>query len=153
MTPDDFTPRRLLDLVGRKFDCLRQLRDLGLRQQSLIDAGEITELLRLLADKQRLIDELHRLERELDPFRGQDPDRRAWASDAERLRCASLAEQSTRLLSEVLDCEKRCEEMLQRRRDDTAERLAAVQTAGMARGAYSAQDDYSVSTLDLSTDS
>lgn len=153
MTPDDFTPRRLLDLVDRKFACLRQLRDLGVQQQSLIDAGEITALLRLLADKQRLIEDLHRLERNLDPFREQDPERRAWSSDAERLRCASLAEQSARLLREVLDNEKRCEELLQRRRDDTAERLAAVQTAGMARGAYAPTEDYSVSTLDLSTDS
>jgi hypothetical protein len=146
--------RRLLDLIGRKHDCLTRLREHGLRQQELIETGEMTQLLGLLAVKQRELNELHDLETQLNPFRDQDPDRRRWSSDAERLRCASLAEQAARLLREILDCEKRCEESLQRRRDETAVQLAAVQTAGMARGAYAGgTNDYSTSTLDLTTES
>lgn len=146
---------RLADLVGRKHACLLQLRDLGRRQQELIETGDITQLLDLLAVKQRSIGELHDLERQLDPFRGDDPAGRVWNGEAERLRCASLADQASRLLAEVLDLERRCEESLRRRRDETAEQLAVVQAAGTARGAYAdaaAARDFT-STLDLSSES
>jgi len=145
---------RLSDLVGRKHACLLHLRELGRRQQELIETGDMTQLLGLLADKQRQLGTLHELERDIDPFRSDDPARRTWSGEAERLRCASLADQSAQLLSEILDVEKRCEESLRRRRDETAVQLAAVQSAGAARGAYAhAAADRSVSTLDLTTES
>lgn len=146
---------QLADLVGRKHACLLQLRDLGRRQRELIESGDVTQLLGLLAVKQRSIGELHDLERQLDPYRGDDPSARMWTGEAERLRCASLAEQANRLLVEVLDLERRCEEALRRRRDETAEQLAVVQAAGAARGAYAeaaAVRDFT-STLDLSSES
>jgi hypothetical protein len=151
MTPPLDT-RDLLDLVSRKSDCLGQLRKLCVRQQELVDSGDMTQLLTLLAAKQRLLNDLHALERELDPFRDDDPARRVWTSEAERMRCASLADQSVRLLQEILAGEKRCEEALQRRRDETAVQLATVQTAGMARGAYAAASTMPTSTLDLTSD-
>lgn len=146
---------RLSDLVGRKHACLLQLRDLGRRQQELIETGDTSSLLGLLAVKQRSIGELHDLERRLDPYRGDDPTQRVWSGEVERLRCASLVEQSARLLAEVLDVEKRCEEALRRRRDETAEQLAVVQAAGAARGAYAeaATVHGATSTLDLSSES
>jgi hypothetical protein len=112
-------------------------------------------LLGLLAVKQRSIGELHDLERQLDPFRGDDPAARVWNGEAERVRCASLADQAARLLTEVLDLERRCEESLRRRRDETAEQLAVVQAAGTARGAYAeaATAREYTSTLDLSSES
>jgi hypothetical protein len=147
--------RRLADLVGAKHDCLLQLRDLGRRQQELIDAGDLTRLLSLLADKQRAIGELHDVERQLDPYRAEDPASRVWTGEAERVRCASLTDQSARLLAEILDGEKRCEESLRKRRDETAAQLSVVQAAGAARGAYAEHDTTraGVSTLDLTSDS
>ena len=146
--------RRLLALVDGKHDCLVRLAESCRQQQELIESGDITQLLGVLATKQRTLGELQEFERELDPFRHDDPQRRVWSGDAERLRCASLAERSARLLSEILDGEKRCEEALRRRRDDAAEQLAAVQSAGATRGAYadSSAAPYSVSTLDLTSD-
>lgn len=147
--------RRLSDLVGAKHGCLLQLRELGRRQQELIESGDMTPLLTVLAEKQRSIGTLHELERQLDPFRAQDPTRRIWSGEAERLRCASLADQSARLMAEILEVEKRCEESLRRRRDETAEQLAVVQAAGTARGAYAdAESGYApTSTLDLTSES
>ncbi|MCE9607534.1 MAG: flagellar protein FlgN [Planctomycetia bacterium] len=142
----------LIDLIGRKHDCLVALRDLGLRQRELIDAGDMTQLLGVLAEKQRTIVQLQTLEQDLNPFRADDPERRAWSSEAERVRCASLAERSARLLAEILESEKRSEDVLRRRRDDTAEQLAAAQVSGTARGAYAEADRYQPSSLDLSTE-
>jgi hypothetical protein len=120
----------LIDLIGRKHDCLALLRDLGVKQRELIDAGDMTQLLGVLAAKQRTITQLQALEQELNPFRADDPDRRAWSSEAERVRCASLAERSARLLEE----------------------LAAAHMGSNARGAYAETQRYPTSSLDLSTD-
>lgn len=144
---------RLLELVTRKHDCLVQLRELGRTQAALIDSGDVNRLLGVLADKQRLLVDLHDLERFLDPYRHDDPERRTWAGEQERLRCARLADDADRLLAEVLTGEKRCEDALRRRRDETAVQLAAVQSAGAARDAYRSTTSYSTSTLDLNSDS
>lgn len=151
----DHDTRRLADLVGAKHACLLQLRELGRRQHELITSGDMTPLLMLLADKQRAIGELHEFERQLDPFRSEDPARRVWSGEAERVHCASLADQSARLLAEILEVEKSCEESLRRRRDETAEQLAVVQSAGATRGAYVNADfnNYaSSSTLNLTSE-
>lgn len=142
----------LIDLIGRKHDCLTVLRDLATRQRELIDAGDMTQLLAVLADKQRVIGQLQTLEQELNPFRNDDPDRRIWSSDAERIRCASLADRSARLLEEILDGERRSEDVLRRRRDDTAHQLAAAHHSHNARGAYAESDRQPTSSLDLSAD-
>lgn len=144
----------LVDLIGRKFDCLNQLRALGERQHQLVESGDMASLLNLLAAKQRSVDLLHELDRALDPFRREDPDRRRWTSEAERLRCASLAEQSARLLAEVLEGEQRCADVLSRRRDETAEQLAIVHSSHQTRSAYHFDAGASsASTLDLTSDS
>jgi hypothetical protein len=145
---------RLADLVGAKHSCLLKVRELARRQHELIESGDMTPLLQLLAEKQRALTELQDLERQLDPFRAEDPARRVWSGEAERVRCASLADQADRLLAEILDVEKRCEESLRRRRDETAEQLAVVQAAGAARGAYAEADaNYApTSTLDLTSE-
>lgn len=142
----------LIDLIGRKHDCLASLRDLGVRQRELIDAGDMTQLLGVLAEKQRTINQLQTLEQELNPFRHDDPERRVWSSEAERVRCASLADRSARLLAEILDGEKRSEDVLRRRRDDTAEQLAAAHMSSNARGAYAESHRYPTSSLDLSSE-
>lgn len=146
--------RRLLDLVAGKHACLVRLSEHGRKQQELIETGDITQLLGLLATKQRTLDELHEHERNLDPYRADDPAKRVWSSDAERLRCSSLAEQSAQLLREILAGENRCEESLRRRRDEAAVQLSAVQSAGATRGAYadSVSSPFTESTLDLTSD-
>ncbi|MBN8626993.1 MAG: hypothetical protein J0M17_16055 [Planctomycetes bacterium] len=145
-------PAKLIVCLTAKQECLTLLRALGLQQRLLIEAGEMTNLLQLLAEKQRTILRLQEVERELDPFRNDDPDRRAWPSQASRLECAALAERCERLLADVLDCEKTCEEELRRRRDETARELTAVNTAGAVHGAYVTESHGTSSMLDLSAD-
>jgi hypothetical protein len=70
----------LSDWIRRKHNCLLHLRDLGRRQLELVRDGGMSELLDVLAAKQQLLVELQRVERGLDPFRGQDPDARPWGT-------------------------------------------------------------------------
>jgi flagellar biosynthesis/type III secretory pathway chaperone len=90
----------LAQLIQSKLDCLSQLRRMGDKQLELVKADRITELLDLLAAKQRLLAELRRIERGLDPFRDQDPDdsqrqlMRRRDEVAARLHGANLASQA-----------------------------------------------------------
>jgi hypothetical protein len=102
----------------------------------LIVSGDMTQLLKLLASKQRVLGSLHGIERELDPFRREDPDRRLWRTAAERTRCAELSEQCNILLAEVVETEQRSESQMRMRRDDAATRLEGIHHAAQVRHAY-----------------
>lgn len=143
----------LTDLVARKVGCLTELRDMGAKQLALVRGGGMTELLDLLAAKQRVLGELQRVERGLDPFRAQDPDARPWPSPQARRRCHELVERSESLLREIVDRERRSETELVRRRDETAAQLQAAHLAGQARGAYTAQPHAAGGQIDLSSES
>jgi hypothetical protein len=144
----------LADLLGRKHDCLARLHELGLRKQEMIDVGAVgAGLFGILGETQQLIEQLQHLERSLDPYRGDDPARRVWSSEAERLRCSGLADRSARLLAEVLERDARCEETLRRRSDETAAQLAMVNSAVAARNAYYDDGGRYGSSLDVISDS
>jgi hypothetical protein len=143
----------LADLIRAKRAYLVQLRDMGRRQLELIHHGDMTMLLDLLAAKQRTIAQLQRIERALDPFRGQEPRERRWRTPQDRQRCAEQLQQCETLLVEIVSQEKCSENALLRRRDEAAARLQGVHLAGQARGAYTAPPHPLVNQLDLLSES
>jgi hypothetical protein len=142
----------LAELIRQRQACLRSLRDLGRRQLELIEAGELSYLLTLLAGKQRLLTQLQDAERALDPFRQQDPASRTWRSAEARQQCARLAADCDSLLAEIVDQEREGEAAMSRRRDQTAASLEHVHSAGAARGAYAAEAGAARRHLDLSSE-
>ncbi len=109
----------------------------------------MTSLMDVLAAKQRPLVTLQRIERALDPFRKQDPERRVWRSAGDRAQCAEQVKQCEILLAEIVSQEKCCEVALIRRRDEAAARLQGAHLAGHARQAYLPQADAPLSQLDL----
>ena len=141
----------LADLIGSKRECLVRLREMGRRQLELIGEGDMTALLDVLAAKQRSLEKLHRIERNLDPFRGQDPDRRRWRTPEDRRLCTEQLEQCERLLAEIISQEKCSEGALLLRRDEAANRLQSTHLAGQAREAYTAEPQGRAKQIDLSS--
>lgn len=144
---------QLAELIERRHRYLTLMRDLGREQLALIDAGEMNRLLRVLAGKQRVMMELERVERELDPFRPQTAEERQWRNLETRDRCRRQIEESRALLGEIVAQEKDGEGQLQRRRDEAAERLAGAHFAHQAHSAYQSQSASTVSQLDLASES
>ena len=136
MSSSTIHTEKLAALITTKQQVLEILVQLSRRQLALIDAGEMTTLIKLLAGKQTVMNQLQTLERELSPFRDQDPEQRLWASPAERTACQVRAEQCNALLMEAMDLEKRAEAAMVERRQATARSLAAVQAGADARAAY-----------------
>ncbi len=143
----------LAELIERRHRLLTLMRDLGLQQAALIETGDMTQLLRVLGGKQRVVGELDRVERELDPYRPQSAEERVWRSEAVRDRCRQRIDESTGLLAEILAQEKAGEGLLVRRRDEAAERLAGAHFAHRAQHAYQAPPAQSISQLDLASES
>jgi hypothetical protein len=142
----------LAQRIAQKRDCLARLRDLGVRQIELVEQGDLGALLKVLAAKQHLIEMLQTLERELEPFHAQDPERRRWASAELRRQCADQAEECKQLLAEIVAQERQSESKLIARRDEAADRLNGVFAAGHARNAYAHEPARGASMLDLTSE-
>jgi hypothetical protein len=118
----------------------------------LIDQGNVTGLLDLLAFKQKPLSDIQRVEKALDPYRSQDPAKRQWPSADDRAACAKLVEECDMMLKEIVAQEKRCEETMVRKRDATALELQRLRAAGQAHGAYLTPARAGVSQIDLSSE-
>lgn len=143
---------RLAELVERKHNCLSELHEIGRRQLQLVRGGEMTTLLDLLAVKQRLIERLQNIERDLNPFRAQSPQSRQWRSETHRRRCAEQIQNCESLFEQIIEHEKMGETELTQRRDEAAVRLDGAHQAWRARGAYTATAPPHSGKLDLASE-
>jgi hypothetical protein len=130
------TTEQLARLVSAKLQVLKILVQLSQRQINLIDTAEMTDLIKLLTAKQTVLGQLQALERELEPYRGDDPDQRVWSSLAARAACQAQAHEANALLAQLLELEQRAETSMLVRRDAAGLALATLQTAADARAAY-----------------
>lgn len=126
----------LAELIRKKHLILVQLREIGLRQQKLVDESATTPLLQLLGAKQHLIAALQMVERNLRPFQAEDPENRVWRTPADRAACATTAAECQQLLAEVMGLERSQELRMVERRDLVAQQLRRANTAHQAADAY-----------------
>jgi flagellar biosynthesis/type III secretory pathway chaperone len=126
----------LARLIDSKLRVLAQLREITLRQAPLIAADDARTLLRVFAAKQKLLEEIQRLDQELEPFRSQDPEERKWRTPELRAKCAAAAERCRQLVEEIKASELRDRSGLIERRDGIARRLEEAHAAAAAREAY-----------------
>jgi len=138
LSTTELATERLAALVTAKRDALELVARLSRQQLALVQAGEMTWLIKLLAAKQTMLSQLQAIERELAAFRDQDPEARIWSSPAARAACQAEADRANALLAEILDVESQSEAAMQARRDAAAAALAATQSATDARQAYHA---------------
>lgn len=127
---------QLAQLVLLKHELLSQLCELARRQLQIIAADDVDRLMSLLAEKQKLLHQLQRVERTLDPFRQQDAEARQWPSPEARRRCQVIAERANALLGELLQLEKQAEGQLVQAHAHTARELEHSTQAIAARNAY-----------------
>jgi flagellar biosynthesis/type III secretory pathway chaperone len=142
----------LARLIDQKHDLLAHLVTLARRQLGLIHAGEMSPLLAVLSAKQTLLEQLQVIERQIDPYRDQDPETRRWPTPAHRQRCADAAGQCGTMLAELIELERQGEAELVRRRNEATQRLQEMRGAAEARGAYSAGSPVRHARLDLASE-
>ncbi len=106
----------------------------------------------MLAAKQHLLAQLQRLERNLDPFRSQDPESRRWRTPDDRRQCAAELASCETLLAEIVRQERQSESELTHRRDEASAQLQGVHSAQQAHRAYLAPAAPAPRALDLTSE-
>ncbi|MFW6154677.1 MAG: flagellar export chaperone FlgN [Planctomycetota bacterium] len=119
--------RRLTELLTRQRDAYRRLADLAARQRDAIDGDEPEVLLRILADRQKCINEVTELNGQLEPFRQRWDELRGALGPAERLTVSELVDEVQDLLAGILNQDAGDCDLLKQRTD--AARGAATATA------------------------
>jgi flagellar biosynthesis/type III secretory pathway chaperone len=143
---------QLSRLIDARLAVLRKLLEFAERQIAAIDDSDLSTLLRLLAGKQQLVEQLQQLDRALLPYQQQDPETRRWPSPEHRTSCQQQARRCEAVLQEILRVEQQAEAIMQQQRIATAQRLDSLQHAGHAQRAYVATPAAATSRLDLSSE-
>lgn len=144
--------KQLAELIHKKHEVLKRLYELSERQQKMVQSGDIVPLMRVLSVKQTLLQALQQLDRQLDPFRDEDPEERLWPSDEAREQTRQVAASCESLRQRIMAMEKESEALLTQRRAATAEQLKQLNTARQAATAYAQSPPDGLHQLDLSSD-
>lgn len=144
----------LTRLIDARFETLSELMSLGQCQVNAIDENRMSDLMRLLSDKQKPIARLTEIGRALAQAVDDDPNSRTWPSPAARQACKERQEQCDQMHLELLAIEADCESRLQTNRQAVEEKLTRFDSSRLAASRYgdsSARPDRG-GTLDLSSD-
>lgn len=124
--PDSSQQPDLLDVLQRRREYCRAMLELSRRQVGLIDDGNFTELLQLIAQKQRVLEHLGELGRAFGGIVDFWKSVRDRLTDDVRSRCQAAIDDAESLLSESMALEKQGTAVLSQRRDETQGRLKEI---------------------------
>lgn len=127
----------LAQLIGQKHDLLSKLHLLSRRQLQLSGHSDhITDLMRVVAAKQTLIENLLDVDRKLDPHRQCDPEGRKWRSPMDRHRCSEATRECQAMLEDLKQMENEAEERVRSNRDEISRSLQTNQGSNVALDGY-----------------
>ena len=134
----------MLALLQAQAALYKKLESLAARQRSLVTSEDVGPLLSLLADRQKLSEELARIGHRLAPIR------REWSWHRQRF-TAPQRDEAERMVGEIGDCLQRIMEsdeqdarVLLGRKETVAKTLRTTHTTGQAILAYRAPVDGTV---------
>lgn len=144
----------LSELIELRWQLLQRLLEISQRQINAIDGSRMTELMRILSEKQPPLNQLAEVAQQLRPAAEDDPESRVWDSDEQRRRCRQQQEECEKMHLELLAVEAECETALMKSRDKIQEELKRVDNARQAVTSYASQHVLpdSGGNLDLSSD-
>lgn len=142
---------RLVELLARHWTSLEQIRALSEKQDPLIEAGQISELLKVLAEKSRRISELQEAHTELAPALA-DADLVRWNSPEQRAEVQAFWGQCQNVWKQLLERDAKSQERLRVLCDQTVEQLKMTRTASQAHSAYAGNHLSHARRLDLSSE-
>lgn len=129
---------RVARLVGRQQELLRALQRLSRDQGALIDAGDAEALLRLLSERQTLVDEIVGIGEELAPFTARiETVLGAMSAEARRDLATRLADVEA-ITADVAERDQRDRTALEARRNSLIDDLSSITRSRGAVAAYDA---------------
>ena len=147
--------QELSELIDQRWTLLQQLLQMSERQIDAIEGSRMSELMRVLSEKQVPLNQLAELASRLRPAAEDDPKTRVWETSEQRARCREQQEECERMHLELLAIEAQCETSLVQGRDQLQVELQRVDSARQAVSGYGG-GQFTLETggqLDLSSDS
>jgi FlgN protein len=120
------TLEEIRDVLQHRRKHCRDLLELSQRQHQFIDAGDYTQLMSTLAQKQRILGRLDEMKRRYPELSRQWTALRDSGLPTTRNDCESLIAETETILAELLESEKLGTEHLSERREATRRQIEAV---------------------------
>ena len=141
-------------LIQQRWEILDQLLSISRLQMKAIEQGQMSELMRLLSEKQKPLNKLIKLGDQLGVASADDSDERLWDSNDIREQCRKQQDDCEKLNLELLAIEAECESKLSQNRDELRQRLERVDSGWQAVSGYADHEAHATSggSLDLSSD-
>lgn len=145
---------QLSALITERQAILAQLLELGTRQVDVIAAARMSELMRILAEKQIPLQRLGEISELLRETASADPGSRKWNSQQDRDACRQAQDDCERMHIELLAIEAQCETALHESRDAIQQELQQIDSAHQAASQYAHAEATQTAgiRLDLSSD-
>ncbi|MGB0758855.1 MAG: flagellar export chaperone FlgN [Rubripirellula sp.] len=141
-------------LIQQRWEILDRLLSIGRLQMRAIEQGQMSELMRLLSEKQKPLNRLIELGGQLEVANADHSDERYWDSDDIREQCRKQQDDCEQMNLELLAIEAECESKLSQNRDELRQRLERVDSGWQAVSGYVDHAAHTTSggSLDLSSD-
>ena len=137
-SPSTSEADQLLQLMSQQRDLYRSLHELSSQQQTVIAEGRTEDLLTLLSQRQRLVDQLTSINRQIAPLRDRMSEIAAAAPEALRQQLRSLVDEVQAMLQSIIDHDEQDRKALEASKAQVGKELAKVRTAPAAVNAYRA---------------
>ncbi len=144
----------LLELFEQRWSTLSELLEIGKRQIAAIESERMSELMRLLSEKQTPLNRLVEFATSIRQAADDDPATRKWDSEETRERCRRRQQECEQLHLELLAIEAECETALIESREFIQKKLDRVDAGQQAANSYahSQATPTQGGQLDLSSD-
>jgi hypothetical protein len=137
------TPTEMKDVGGKLIHLLSQqrllycqLHDLAQKQSGLVDGSDPEMLLRLLAGRQRIIDRLAAIDRELEPIRADWQEIAQELPAAQREEAQRLVMEVQEILGDILARDERDTKTLSHQKDQIASQIQNANKGKRIQHAY-----------------
>lgn len=128
----------LARLIDEKLEIVSAVLTIARKQETVIAEQRVAELMPVLTEKQVALERLSAVQKSLEPFASQDPERRVWASADARKRCREREQRCEQMLRQIMELDAACEGRLIESRDALSERLQQSAGSQQAARAYQA---------------
>ncbi len=132
-------PDGLVALIDRQIDLYDTLDELSKRQHSIVESDDTDALLRVLAERQDVIDRIGRLSRSLEPYRGDWDANVNGLPDDERARIRRRLDGLAVVMEQIARRDEHDRDVIEQRRASIGAELGGVNRGGAALSAYAGQ--------------
>ncbi len=126
----------VIDLLEQQRDLYGRLRGLANMQQELVENDNPELLLKVLANRQKIINQLALVDKQLKPIRNQWQEISAQFSALERQRVNILVDEVKKTIEEILSRDKADTDVLTAKKDQIATELKKVRTCRQMSNVY-----------------